>query len=262
MRSRVHPSAVVETGAGLADGVEVGPFCWVGSDVKLGAGTQLLAHATVLGPTRVGRRCRIYPGATLGAPPQDRSYAGEPTELEIGDENTFREQVTVHRGTRRGGGVTKIGSRCLLMVGAHVAHDCRLDDDVLLTNLTTLGGHVRVHRHVVCGGLVAVAPFVHLGQGSFVAGGARVERDVPPFVIVAGDRARVRALNRVGVERMGIPQPSRRALKDAYRAIWASRVPLARGIARARTEFGHDPYVAQLIEFLTTRSGQQPSLGP
>jgi UDP-N-acetylglucosamine acyltransferase len=254
MRPRIHPSAVVEMGAVLADGVEVGPFCWVGPDVELGEGTQLLAHATLFGPTRIGRRCRIYPGATLGAPPQDRSFAGEPTALVIGDDNTFREQVTVHRGTSRGGGLTKIGSRCLLMVGAHVAHDCRLDDDVVLTNLTTLGGHVCVQRHVVCGGHVAVAPFVSLGQGSFVAGGARVERNVPPFVIAAGDRARVRALNRVGVERMGIPESSRSALKGAYRAIWASGSPLQRGIAVARAQFGHDPYVAQLVEFLTTRS--------
>ena len=250
MPPRVHPSAVVESGARLANDVEVGPLCVVGSDVELGEGTELAAHATVLGPTRIGRRCRVYPHATLGGPPQDRSYSGEPTVLEVGDDNTFREQVTVHRGTAKGGGTTRIGSRCLLMVGAHVAHDCQLGDEVVLTNLATLGGHVQADSNVVCGGHVAVAPFVRLGRGCFLAGGAMVERDVPPFVIAAGDRARVRGLNRVGLRRMGVPEDSCRALLGAYRVLWRSGETLARGIQAAREQFGHDRYVSQLLESL------------
>jgi UDP-N-acetylglucosamine acyltransferase len=149
MPVRVHPTAVVEPGAELCEGVEVGPLCVVGAGVVLGAGTRLVAHATVLGPARVGRGCCVYPYATLGAAPQDRSYGGEPTVLEVGDDTTCREQVTVHRGTVKGGGTTRVGSRCLLMVGVHVAHDCVVGDDVVLTNLATLGGHVVLDRHVV-----------------------------------------------------------------------------------------------------------------
>lgn len=249
----VHPTAVVEPGAVLAKGVRVGPLCYVGAGVELGEGTELVAQATVLGPTRLGRNNRICSHATLGAPPQDRSFGGEATRLEIGDDNVFREQVTVHRGTVKGDSVTRVGSRCLFMVGAHVAHDCRVGDDVVLTNLATLGGHVEVQPNAVLGGLVAVAPFVRLGRACFVAGGAKVERDVPPFTIAAGDRARVRGLNRVGLSRAGVPDRSQQALARAYRIIWRSGEPLLRGIAAARVELGDDPCVAELCAFLDQR---------
>jgi UDP-N-acetylglucosamine acyltransferase len=234
--------------------VEVGPLAYVAGNVELGSGSVLLAQATVLGPARLGSRCRIHPHAVIGGAPQDRSYGGEPTILEVGDDCVFREHVTVHRGTTKGGGTTRIGSRCLLMAGAHVAHDCQLGDDVVLTNLTTLGGHVRVENNVVCGGQVAVAPFVLLGRGCFVAGGAMVERDVPPFVIAAGDRARVRALNRVGLERTGVPPASREALRRAFRTIWTSSERVAVGLAQADERYGSDPYVRQLVDFLRERS--------
>lgn len=255
---RVHPSAVIEPGAELGEGVVVGPFCHVGAGVRLGAGSELVGHASVLGPgTRVGARNRIFPGAVVGAPPQDRSHRGEPTLLELGDDNEIREQVTLHRGTRKGSGVTRLGSRCLLMVGAHVAHDCTVGDDVILTNLATLGGHVVVESHAVLGGHVAVAPFVRIGRGAFLAGGARVERDVPPFVIAAGDRARVRALNRVGLERMGVPEASRSALERAFRLLWRRRRPLAEGVRAVRAELGEDAYVTELLAALE-RSASVP----
>ncbi len=246
--ARIHASAVVEPGAELAEDVVVGPFCWVAAGAQLGEGCELVGHVSVLGPgTRIGRRNRIFPGAVIGAPPQDRSYSGEPTLLEIGDDNEIREQVTLHRGTLKGGGVTRIGSRCLLMVGAHVAHDCNLGSDVILSNLATLGGHVTVEDQVVCGGHVAVQPFVRLGRGCFLAGGAKVERNVPPFVIAAGDRARVRALNDVGLERMGVPEVSRRALQGAFRMIWSKGTPLAEGLRQAKAELGGDDYVQELL---------------
>jgi UDP-N-acetylglucosamine acyltransferase len=246
----VHPSAVVERGAELDEGVVVGPFCYVGAGVELGAESELVAHASLFGPARFGNNTRVFPGATLGAPPQDKSHRGEPTRLETGDDNVFREQVTVHRGTERGGGVTRIGSRCLLMVGAHVAHDSKLEDDVVLTNLATLGGHVHVGRGATLGGHVAVAPFVRLGRACFIAGGAMVERDVPPFLIAAGDRARVRAVNRVGLARAGVSEASRRAIEAAYRMIWRSGVPVLQGLAAARAELGTDPCVAELVAFV------------
>lgn len=250
----VHPTAVVEPGAELESGVSIGPFCFVGKDVRLGARTRLIAHATVLGPTELGPDTVIYPYATLGAAPQDRTFRGEPTRLVAGSGCVFREQVTVHRGTTKGAGVTLLGSRCLLMAGAHVAHDGELGDDVVLTNLTTLGGHVIVERGAVCGGQVAVAPYVRLGELCFVAGGARVEHDVPPFMIAQGDRARVRALNQVGLTRASVPSESQDALKQAFKIIFGKRMPRSEGRKVAERELGHDPYVARLLAFFDASS--------
>jgi UDP-N-acetylglucosamine acyltransferase len=256
MPVKLHLTAVIEPGAVLDDDVTVGPFCHVGAGVVIGAGSELVSHVTVLGPTRIGQRNRIHAFACVGAAPQDKTYRGEPTELLMGDDNEVREQVTIHRGTAKGGGVTRVGSRCLFMVGSHVAHDCQVGDDVTLTNLATLGGHVTVEANAVLGGHVAVAPFVRLGRGCFLAGGARVERDVPPFVIASGDRARVRALNKVGLERMGVPVASRRALERAFRMIWKSGAPIANGIQAARLELGEDPWVTELCYFDSNKSSK------
>jgi UDP-N-acetylglucosamine acyltransferase len=247
----VHPTAVVDPSARLGHAVGVGPLCYVGPGVELGDGTELMSQATVVGPCRLGRNNRVYPHATLGASPQDRSWSGEPTELVVGDDNVFRESVTVHRGTAKGGGVTRVGSRCLFMVGAPVAHDSVVGDDVTLANYTSLGGHVRVGDRVVLGGHVAVAPFVCLGEIVFAAGGAMIERDVPPFVVVAGDRARVRGLNTVGLARADVPEASRSALAAAYRRLWGSGDPLATAAPAALAACGDDPYVRRLVEFVT-----------
>jgi UDP-N-acetylglucosamine acyltransferase len=246
----VHPSAVVDPGARLGAGVVVGPLCYVGPEVEIGAGTELVAQATVLGPCRIGQDNRIHPHATLGGPPQDRSWSGETTELIVGDRNVFRESVTVHRGTAKGGGTTRIGSGCLVMVGSHVAHDCDVRDGVTLTNYTSLGGHVTVGERAVVGGHVAIAPFVRVGELSFAAGGAMIERDVPPYVIVAGDRARVRALNRVGLRRAGVPEESHGALHRAFRALFRSGEPLAVAARAVEVEYGADPYVRRLLDAL------------
>jgi UDP-N-acetylglucosamine acyltransferase len=250
MGARIHPTAVVDPGAELDDGVVVGPLSVVGAGVRIGEGTELLAQATVLGPCVIGRRNRIFPHASLGASPQDRSHAGQPTTLVVGDDNVFRESVTVHRGTEKGGGTTRIGASCLFMVGVHVAHDCDVGDGVTFANYTSLGGHVRVGARAVLGGHVAVAPFVRIGELSFAAGGAMIERRVPPFVIVAGDRARVRGLNRVGLSRAGIPEASRAALEAAYRILWVSKEPLSVAREVAEREWGTDPYVATLLAAL------------
>ncbi|MBN1606976.1 MAG: acyl-ACP--UDP-N-acetylglucosamine O-acyltransferase [Polyangiaceae bacterium] len=246
----VHPSAVVEPGAVLGEGVHVGPLCYVGGEVELGACSKLVAHATILGRSVLGPDNQLFPAATLGAPPQDRSYAGEPTRLEIGSRNVFREGVTVHCGTVKGAGVTRIGSGCLLMAGAHVAHDCVLEDRVVLTNHTVLGGHVVVEEAVTCGGHVAVAPFVRLGRLCFAAGGACIEHNVPPFVIVSGDRARVRALNVVGLRRAGVPEASMRALKDAFKQVFGGKVPRRVALETLDEALVRDEYVAELVAFV------------
>ncbi|MEZ4220556.1 MAG: acyl-ACP--UDP-N-acetylglucosamine O-acyltransferase [Polyangiaceae bacterium] len=248
--AQVHPTAVVAPKAELADDVSIGPFCYVGPGVTLGRGTCLLSHATVLGPTRMGEGNQVFPYATLGAAPQDKSHQGEPTRLEIGDRNVFREQVTVHRGTLKGSCLTRIGNDSWFLVASHVAHDCVVGDGVVLTNATALGGHVTVGDSAVCGGMVVIAPFCRIGRAAFIAGGACVERDVPPFVIAAGDRARVRALNTVGLTRLGVSPAARRALQRAFRLLYRGGIPLRVALAQLRAEPDPEPLVQELLTFL------------
>lgn len=253
MTARVHPSSVVAREAWLDDDVEIGPFCQVGPGVHVQGGTVLLGHVALFGPLTLGRDNRIHPFAVLGADPQDKSHSGAETRLEIGDRNVFREQATAHRGTEKGDGVTRIGSDNWLLVGAHVAHDCQVGSSVVLTNLATLGGHVVVEDNVVCGGHVTVAPFVRLGRGAFIAGGARVETDVPPFVIAQGDRARVRSLNSVGLGRLGVPAPSQVALRAAFKGLFLGSVPRSQALVSVRQQWGHDPWVGELCAFMERR---------
>jgi len=246
----VHPTAQVSAGAELAEGVEVGPYCVVGPGVRLGAGTRLRSHVVIEGPTELGPGNEVYPFAVLGGAPQDRSYQGEATRLEVGANNVFREHVTVHRGTRKDRGVTRIGSGGLFMAGCHVAHDAQVGDGVTLANGTLLAGHVEVGDHAVTGGLTAVQPFVRLGESCFLAGGAMVERHIPPFQIAGGDRARVRALNKVGLRRRGIPPESLEALERAHHLLFRAGLPRAEAVAvLARSDPG-DPWVRRLLTFL------------
>jgi len=244
--AKIHPSSIVAPSAKLGAGVEVGPFAVIEPGVEIGAGTRIEAHAVVRSGARLGVENVVHPFAVLGGAPQDRRHEGEPTELLIGDRNVFREHVTVHCGTAHGGGVTRIGSGGLFMVGVHVAHDAVVGDAVILANNTLLGGHVTLADHVVTGGQVAIAPFVRIGARAFLAGGAMVERNVPPFVIAAGDRARVRALNRVGLERTGVPAASILALERAFLAIFRAGSP--RAVAATRLRDDPDPYVHALAD--------------
>jgi UDP-N-acetylglucosamine acyltransferase len=250
MSPRIHPTAQISPKAEIADGASIGPYCIVGDNVKIGAGTTLIGHVVVVGPTTVGEANTVHPFTVLGGDPQDRTYGGEPTRLEIGDHNVFREQVTAHRGTVKGGGVTRIGSQCLFMAGSHIAHDCDVGRDVTFANATLLGGHVTIEDHVTTGGGAGIAPFVRVGESAFVAAGSMVERDVPPFVIVQGDRARVRALNRVGLGRRSVPEASRQALEKAFRTLFRDNNLRSEAIGTVAREFGDDPYVARLVAFL------------
>jgi UDP-N-acetylglucosamine acyltransferase len=244
----VHPTAIVGDGTRLGEGTTVGPYAVVEAGVILGRNCRIDAHAIVQSGSVLGDENRVHPFAVLGGAPQDRSYADEPTRLEIGDRNVFREHVTVHRGTRAGGGATRVGSGGLFMAGVHVAHDARVGDGVTLANVTLLAGHVEIGDGVVTGGHVAIAQFVRVGRRAFLAGGAMVERDVPPFVIAAGDRARVRALNRVGLERAAVPAGSRDALARAFRAIFRGGGPRARAAEALLDD--PDPFVRELAAFL------------
>jgi UDP-N-acetylglucosamine acyltransferase len=244
----VHPSAIVDAAAELASDVSVGPFAVIEAGAVVGPGSEIHAHAVVRAAARLGARNVVHPFAVIGGAPQDRRHAGEPTTVVIGDHNVFREHVTVHAGTTHGGGVTRIGSGGLFMAGVHVAHDATVGDGNTLANGTLLGGHVTLGTGIVTGGLVAIAPFVRVGDRAFLAGGAMVERDVPPFVIAAGDRARVRALNRVGLERAGVPTASVSALDRAFKLLFRGALPRASAAASLRDDA--DPYVRELANFV------------
>jgi UDP-N-acetylglucosamine acyltransferase len=241
MAPRIHPTAIVDARAEIHDGVEVGPYCVVGPGVVIGAGTRLASHVVVDGPTVIGRDNVAYPFAVIGAAPQHKRHQGGPTRLLVGDGNVIREHVTMHRGTDA---TTTVGSGNLFMVGCHVAHDVTVGSHATIANGVQLAGHAVVEDHATFGGLSGVAQFVRVGESAFVAAGAMVERDVPPFVIVQGDRARVRALNKVGLRRRGVPEGSIAALEAAFRAIFGGKRPQREAARGVKTD---DPFVARFV---------------
>jgi UDP-N-acetylglucosamine acyltransferase len=237
----IHPSAVVERGAELDEGVEVGPFAVVEAGARVGRGTRLLAHAVVHGRASLGEGNVVYPFAVVGGSPQAKRAQEGPSRALLGSWNVVREHVTIHAGTE--GRQTTVGDHNLFMVGAHVAHDVRVGSHAVLANGVQLAGHAVVEDWATFGGLSGVAQFVRVGESAFVAAGAMCEKDVPPFVIVQGDRARVRALNVVGLRRRGVPEASVEALARAFRALYAAKRPISESL---RALDGSDPFVARL----------------
>lgn len=259
MGATIHPSAVVEPGARLGDGVVVGAFCHVAADVVIGDGTHLGPHCTVAGPTRIGRDNRFIGHCAVGGEPQDKKFAGERTELVIGDRNTFREFVTVNRGTGSGGGCTRIGNDNWLLAYVHVAHDCTVGDHCVFSNNATLAGHVAVGDHVILSGFAGVHQFCRIGDHAFVGMGAFVNGDVPPFVMVAKEEyGRPRGINAEGLKRRGFDGERIAAIKRAYRALYVSGLPLedARAKLAALAEGSDD--VRRLLAFID--SGERPLL--
>lgn len=217
---RIHPTAIVEQGAQLGVGVEIGPYCVIGPKVVIGDRVRIESHVTVSGRTTIGRRCAVYPFATLGVIPQDLKFHGEDTELVIGAENSIRNYANISIGTAGGGGKTVIGRRNLLMVYVHVAHDCVIGDNVVLVNGVSLGGHVTVDSRAFIGGHSAVHQFCRVGSYSMTGGGSMVVQDVPPFVMVQGDRATVSGLNVVGLRRSGFNAEQVREMKTMFRLLY------------------------------------------
>lgn len=248
----VHPTAIVAPGAKLHATVEVGPYAVIGPQVEIGAGTTVGPHAVLDGRTRLGERNKVFQFASVGAPPQDLKYAGEDSALEIGNENLIREFTTLHKGTTGGGGVTRIGNRNLFMAYAHVAHDCRVGNGCVLANAATLGGHVDVGDHVILGGLAAVHQFTRIGKHAFVAGGAMVVMDVPPFCTAQGDRAELAGINSIGLARHGFSEDQIGRVKEAYRILFRSKLPLEEAVERLQTELGDQPEIQELLGFITT----------
>ena len=249
--ANIHPTAVVHPEARLHPTVEVGPFAVIGPQVTLGEGTTVGPHAVIEGRTTLGARNRIFQFASVGAAPQDLKYAGEDTQLVLGDENTVREFVTLHRGTVGGGGATRIGSRCLLMANSHVAHDCQLGNGVILGQGSALAGHVEVGDYAIFSGLMAVHQFTRIGKHVFVSGGAMVVMDVAPYCTAQGDRAELAGLNAVGLQRHGYSEEQIGRIKEAYRILFRAKLPLAEAMARLRSELGGHPEIDHLVDFVS-----------
>ncbi|ECI2867554.1 acyl-ACP--UDP-N-acetylglucosamine O-acyltransferase [Hafnia paralvei] len=218
----IHPSAIVEDGAVIGAGVHIGPFCYIGSQVEIGEGTVLKSHVVVNGITKIGRDNEIYQFASIGEVNQDLKYAGEPTRVEIGDRNRIRESVTIHRGTAQGGNLTKVGSDNLLMINAHIAHDCVIGNRCIFANNATLGGHVTVDDFAIIGGMTAVHQFCVIGAHVMVGGCSGVAQDVPPYVIAQGNHATPFGLNIEGLKRRGFDKESLHAIRNAYKILYRS----------------------------------------
>jgi UDP-N-acetylglucosamine acyltransferase len=216
----------------------------------VGDGCRLHNNVTLVGNTVLGTENEVFPGAVLGAIPQDKKYRGEASWLIIGNNNTIRECVTIHSGTEQGGGVTKIGDRNLIMAGCHVAHDCILHDDIIMANNVLLGGHVLVEKHATFGGLAAVHHYVTVGQYSFIGGMSRISRDVPPYLLVEGNPPKVWCVNKVGLRRKGFSAESVRAIKEAHRLIFRGSLPRREAVRRVAESNGGQYEVQVLVEFL------------
>jgi UDP-N-acetylglucosamine acyltransferase len=247
----VHPTAVIDPGAKVPASCLIGPYCVIGEDVEMGEHCELMSHVVLSGPTKLGNHNRIFPFASVGQPPQDLKYAGEKTQLVIGDHNVIREFVTLHRGTPAGGGITSIGSHTLIMAYTHVAHDCIIGDHVILANAATLAGHVTVGEWAVVGALCPVHQFVRIGAHSFIGGGTTVTKDVLPFSkTVAARDTHAYGLNAVGLERHGFSRERIRKIHHAYKILLASKLNTSQALAQLKSESNLGEDAEMLIRFI------------
>lgn len=257
----IHPTAIVDPAAKLGAGVRIGPYCIVGGQIELGDNTQLLAHVFLDGRTKIGADSVVYPFASIGAPPQDKKFHGEASELIIGRNNQIREHVTMNPGTEGGGMITRIGDNCLFMVASHVAHDCLIGNNVILANNATLAGHVVVGDFAIIGGLAGVHQFVRIGAHAMIGGMSAVENDVIPYGMVKGDRAHLAGLNTVGMERRGFNKDQTRELRTAYRMLFAPEGTMAERLDEVACIYAGQQLVTEVLDFIrakTTRSLCQP----
>lgn len=252
----IDPHAIVSPRAELAADVAVGPFSVIGPDVRIGAGTVVGPHVVLNGPTTIGADNRIFQFASIGDAPQDKKYRGEPTRLQIGDRNVFRESCTVNRGTTHDKGVTVIGDDNLFMAYSHVAHDCLIGSNTVFANCAALAGHVEIGDWVTLGGLTAVHQFTRIGAYAFLGGGTIVTRDVPPYVMAAGNPAEPHSINSVGLKRRGFTDEQIRAIREAYRIVYRCDLKLSEALERLEPSAREQPELRLFVDFIrsSTRS--------
>lgn len=245
----VHPTAIVDPSVKLGTGTIVGPYCVVEAGVSLGKNCWLQHHATLCGPLNAGSGNRFYAYCSIGQQTQDLKYRGEPTYLEIGDDNTFREFVTINRSTSESG-KTRVGSRGNFLAYSHIGHDCTVGDAVVFSNNGTLAGHVQVGDHAVIGGLTAVHQFCRIGRFAITGGCSKIVQDVPPFMIADGNPAEIRGLNQVGLERAGFPPEKIKPIKEAFRLVYRGKMNTAQAVAALRENLGGSAEVQAIVQFI------------
>lgn len=249
--ARIHSSAIVAESATIGSGCSIGPFCTVGPDIELGEGCELVSHVVLDGHTRLGKRNRIFSFAAVGAAPQDLKYQGEPTRLEVGDENVIRESATISRGTVGGGGTTQIGSHCLIMAYAHIGHDSQIGDHCILANAATLAGHVVIEDYAIVGALCPVHQFCRIGRYAYVGGGTTITQDVLPFSLTSATReTHAFSLNKVGLERRGFSKDQLRGLHRAYRMLLAAKLNTTQALEKLKANEALSDEVQYLIAFI------------
>jgi UDP-N-acetylglucosamine acyltransferase len=247
----IHPTAIIESEAEMGEGVEIGPFCVIEKDVVIGEGTKIGPHVVIREGVRIGKRCQIFQFASIGEAPQAFAYRGEKTSLSIGDQNIFREFVTIHRGTVQGNGRTVIGNNNYFMAYAHVAHDCSIGNQVILANGATLAGHIMIEDHAIIGGLSAIHQFCQIGTHAFISGLTGVSLDIPPYMLASGSRAKLFGLNTTGLKRHHFPEETLRALKKAYRIIFRSGLTLENAVRKVEEdEISKIQEVQHLLHFI------------
>jgi UDP-N-acetylglucosamine acyltransferase len=247
----IHPTSVVDPGAKVPASCTVGPHCTIGPNVELGEDCELISHVTIHGPSRIGARNRFFPFCAIGGEPQDLTYKGEPTRLEVGDDNVFREFVTVSRGTVKGGGLTKVGSHTLIMAYAHIAHDCIVGDHVIMANAATLAGHVTIEEWASVGAFSAVHQFDVVGPHAYIGGGTIVTRDVLPFSkTVAAREAKAYGVNSIGLERRGFDKDRIKRIQHAFRVLLNSKLNTTQALEKLKSEGDQGEDVAMLIAFI------------
>jgi UDP-N-acetylglucosamine acyltransferase len=246
----IHPTAIVDPGADIDANVDIGPYTVIGKQVCIGSGTRIGPHVVIEPYVSIGPDCQIYQFAAIGAQPQSLKFEGETTHIKIGQKTVIREFVTIHRGTGFGGGLTEVGEANFLMAYTHVAHDCHLGCNVVLANAATLAGHITIGNHATVGGLVAIHQYVRVGDYAFVGGKSAVVKDIPPFVIAAGDRARLHGLNSVGLKRHGFSPQTLTRLKGAYRIIFRIGLTLNEALERVAAEIEPVAEVEAFVSFI------------
>jgi UDP-N-acetylglucosamine acyltransferase len=248
-RPKIHKTAVVAAGAKFSDGVEIGPYCVIGKNVKLGKNTRLLSHI-VIEEAEIGSDCAVYPFTSIGLPPQDIKYTGEKTKVKIGNNNVIREYVTIHRASVDGDSVTKIGDNNFLMAYVHIAHDCDIGNNIIIANATTLAGHVVVEDFAFIGGMVAVHQFTRIGAYAMIGGFSGIPQDIPPYTTAAGERAKLYGLNTIGIKRRNFTDSSIADLKKAYKILFRSKLTLKDAISKIKSEIEPCDEVNYLLDFI------------
>lgn len=249
--SNIHPTAIIGDGAVLGAGVKLGPYSVVGPGVKIGAGTELMAHAVVDGNTAIGEECIIHPFARIGGPTQDLKFKGGAPGVVVGSKTVIRECVTINAGTHDGE-MTEVGSGCLLMAYSHVAHACKVGNGVIIANSSQLAGDVIVEDFAIIEGMCGIVQFRRVGKMAFIGGYTKVDKDVPPFMIADGLNIEVRSFNKIGMERRGISEESRSAIKEAYRILYRQKVSIAEALEKMEKELPSVPEIQHLIDFIRT----------